>query len=296
MKRVLDDLSIFCAVVETGSLKKAAEKIALPHSTVSRRIDALESSLGLTLLHRTTREVKVSSRGQELYQDCSPLFSSIQSSIDLAIDSEVEFKGKLKVSMPVRAGLDFLGAWLIDFASEHPALTLDISLSNSNKNLIQDEIDLAFRVGPLMDSSAIALKLWDIPYSLVATKVYLKHHGIEGSIISVEQMESLPSVISRPTTSWAFVNRQNKEVMLSPSQNLMVDDLGLAYHSVLKDSYLAMIPTSMIKDMDVVELSVEGLKPRTRIMYAYYLGRRHAQSQIKHIVDYIKQRNTYLTS
>lgn len=296
MKRVLDDLSIFCAVVETGSLKKAAEKIALPHSTVSRRIDALESSLGLTLLHRTTREVKVSSRGQELYQDCSPLFTSIQRSIDLAIDSEGEFKGKLKVSMPVRVGLDFLGAWLIDFASEHPDLTLDISLSNSNKNLIQDKIDLAFRVGPLMDSSAIALKLWDIPYSLVATKSYLKHHGIEGAVISVEQMESLPSVISRPTTSWVFINQQNQEVLFSPSQDLMVDDLGLAYHSVLKDSYLAMLPTSMIKDMDVVELSVEGLKPRTRIMYAYYLGRRHAQSQIRHIVNYIKQRNNELTS
>lgn len=292
MKRVLDDLNIFCAVVETGSLKKASERISLPHSTVSRRIDALEASLGLTLLHRSTREVKVSSRGQELYQDCSPLFTSIQRSIDLAIDSEVEFKGKLKVSMPVRAGIDFLGNWLIDFASEHPELTLDIALSNSNQNLIKDEIDLAFRVGPLMDSSAIALKLWDIPYSLCATQDFLDGHNIKGTHITTEQLESLPSVISRPMRSWAFTNSKHQEVMLDPSQDLVVDDLGLAYHSLLKGTYLAMIPTVMIKDAGVVELSVDDLKPRTRIMYAYYLGRRHAQSQIKHIVDYIKQRNS----
>ena len=135
MKRVLDDLNIFCSVVENGSLKKAAEQLSMLHSTVSRRMDALEESLGLTLLHRTTREVKVSERGLELYQNCSPLFGSLKRSIDIAVDSEIQFKGKLKVSMPVRAGLDFLGAWLIDFASEHPDLKLDVSLSNSNKNL-----------------------------------------------------------------------------------------------------------------------------------------------------------------
>lgn len=292
MKRVLDDLSIFCAVAEVGSLKKAAERMSLPHSTVSRRMDALESNLGLTLLHRTTREVKVSAQGQELYQDCSPLLTSIQRTIDLAIDSEVEFKGKLKVSMPVRAGIDFLGGWLIDFASEHSELTLDVSLSNSNKNLIQDEIDLAFRVGPLVDSSAIALKLWDIPYSLCATKTYLDRYGIQGSAITVEQLESLPCVISRPSHSWTFINGQNQEVVVSPNQDLVVDDLGLSYHSVLSNAYLAMLPSSMIRDEEIIELNIEGLMPRSRIMYAYYLGRRHAQSQIRHIVDYIKKRNT----
>ncbi|KZN43969.1 hypothetical protein N482_18220 [Pseudoalteromonas luteoviolacea NCIMB 1942] len=55
----------------------------------------------------------------------------------------------------IRVGIDFLGAWLIDFASEHPELKLNISLSNDKKNLIKEDIDLAFRVGPRLDSSAI---------------------------------------------------------------------------------------------------------------------------------------------
>ena len=149
MKRVLDDLSVFCAVVEKGSLKQASELLGIPHSTVSRRIDALESALGLHLLHRTTREVKATSRGMQLYQDSAPLLESLASSVELAISSEVAFKGSLSVSMPVRAGLDFLGDWLIDFASQHEDLTLDLSMSNVNLNLIQENIDLAFRVGPI---------------------------------------------------------------------------------------------------------------------------------------------------
>ncbi|GAM66312.1 transcriptional regulator [Vibrio sp. JCM 19236] len=280
MKRVLDDLSVFCAVVEKGTLKGASEALAIPHSTVSRRIESLEKSLGLTLLHRTTREVRVSQRGQQLYDDCSPMLESIQGSIDLAVEEEVEFRGKLKVSMPLRAGIDFLGSWLIDFASTHPELDLEVSLSNTNKNLVQDEIDLAFRVGPLMDSSAIALHLWDIPYQVVAHRNYLVEHEITGDCINKQCLEKMPSVVTKPALSWSFLDHEKQEVRLTPNAGLTLDDLGLALHAVKSGKYMAMLPKSMIDSDDLVDVTVEGLVPRTRIMYAYYLGRRHAQSQI----------------
>ena len=296
MKRVLDDLNIFCSVVETGSLKQAAERLSIPHSTVSRRMDALEESLGLTLLHRTTREVRVSSRGQELYEDCVAQLSAIQRSIDLAVDAEVAFKGKLNVSMPVRAGIDFLGAWLIDFASQHPGLTLDVALSNSNKNLIQDDIDLAFRVGPLVDSSAIAQKLWDIPYSIYAHRSFLKKHAIDQTTITTETLLTLPCVVARPSLSWVFLNPHKEEVHIDVKQELVVDDLGLAYHAAMNGQYMAMLPNSMVRTEELAALHVDGLTPRTRVMYAYYLGRRHAQSQIKQVVDYVKDRNESVSS
>ncbi|MBC7003178.1 LysR family transcriptional regulator [Photobacterium sp. BZF1] len=290
MKRVLDDLQVFCTVVEEGSLKKASERLDIPHSTVSRRIEALENNLGLVLLHRTTREVKVSVRGEELYQNCASLLDNINQSIGFAVDSEIEFKGKLSVSMPVRAGIDFLGAWLIDFAAEHPELQLDISLSNSNKHLIKDEIDLAFRVGPLVDSSAIALRLWDIPYVVCAHRSYVERHSLSEGPISTEKLESLPAVITRPATQWRFIDNKQNELTITPYQGLIVDDLGLAYHAAMTGQYIAMLPSSMVQDENMVFLSIESLQPRKRDMYAYYLGRRHAQSQIKHIVNYIRER------
>lgn len=294
MKRVLDDLSLFCAVVETGSLKGASELMDIPHSTVSRRIESLEKSLGLVLLHRTTREVRVSQRGQQLYQDCSPLLGSIQTSIHHAVDQELAFKGKLKVSMPVRAGVDFLGGWLIDFASSHPELELEVTLSNTNKNLVQDEIDLAFRVGPLMDSSAIALHLWDIPYQLCAHADFIERYKIKGCCINIQLLEKLPSVVTKPAVNWTFLDKARDEIVIKPSASLTLDDLGLALHAVKSGQYMAMLPESMIDSDDIVNIQVEGLSPRTRIMYAYYLGRRHAQSQIKHIINYIKKRNSDL--
>lgn len=291
MKRILDDMTIFCAVVEAGSLKGASTKLNIPHSTVSRRIEALEKSLGLVLLYRTTRDVRVTSRGQELYNSCAQTLSVLQQSIGMAMESEVQFKGKMRVSMPTRAGIDFLGGWLIDFAQAHPELELDLALSNDNKNLVTDEIDLAFRVGPLVDSSAIALHLWDIPYRLCVHESFLTKRGLAGEFNSLEALHQLPCVISRPSVNWALVDSNNKEVSFAPNKRLLVDDLGLAYHAARSGDYVAMLPLSMIQHSDMVTLSIAGLKPRTRIMYAYYLGRRHAQSQIKMLIEYIKQRN-----
>lgn len=291
MKRVLDDLSVFCAVVEKGSLKQASELLGIPHSTVSRRIDALEDALGLHLLHRTTREVTVTNRGQQLYRDCSPLLGSLTSSIELAIEDEVQFKGELSVSMPVRAGLDFLGHWLIDFASEHKELNLELSLSNVNLNLVQDNVDLSFRVGPLPDSSAIALRLWDIPYSVYASNEFIEDHNITTEEITFEQLSQLPAVISMPAKAWVFTDNQHQEAVFQPNAKLTVDDLELARHAVVSGQFIGLLPDDITQDDTLSKIHIAGYKPRTRTMYAYYIGKRHTISQIRHIVDYIRQRH-----
>jgi len=291
MKRVLDDLSVFCAVVEKGSLKQASELLGIPHSTVSRRIDALEDALGLHLLHRTTREVTVTNRGQQLYRDCSPLLGSLTSSIELAIEDEVQFKGELSVSMPVRAGLDFLGHWLIDFASEHKELNLELSLSNVNLNLVQDNVDLAFRVGPLPDSSAIALRLWDIPYSVYANNEFMEAHNLPTEEITFEQLSQLPAVISMPAKAWVFTDNQHQETVFQPNAKLTVDDLELARHAVASGQFIGLLPDDIIQDDTLSKIHISAYKPRSRTMYAYYIGKRHTISQIRHIVDYIRQRH-----
>lgn len=294
MKRVLDDVAVFCAVVEGGSFKAASQALGIPHSTVSRRVEALESSLGLRLLHRTTRDVQVTGRGQALYNNCIDSINNMKHSIVNAVEDEVEFRGKLNVSLPVRAGIDFLGNWLIDFAAQHSELTLDIALSNSNKNLVRDDIDLAFRVGPLVDASAIANHLWDIPNSLYCHASFCKKYGIKNARISAENMAMLPCVISRPTHAWRFLDKQKQEQQISPNVALFVDDLGLARHAMSSGNYLAMLPTSMIDSYedndDIISIQVDDMVPLTRKMYAYYLGKRHAQSQIKHLIAYIKER------
>jgi DNA-binding transcriptional LysR family regulator len=240
--------------------------------------------------------VSVTHRGQQLYQDCAPLINSLENSVELAIDDEIQFKGALTVSMPVRAGLDFLGNWLIDFASEHEALSLELSLSNINLNLAQENVDLAFRVGPLVDSSAIALRLWDIPYVLCASSAFIRRHNLNPDEVSLEQLTNLPAVVSLPAKSWTFIDTDNEEKRFKPNTQLTVDDLDLAHHAIEGGRFIGMLPTDTIKSEAIVTLSVPNHTPRTRTMFAYFLGKRHSISQIRHIVDYIKQRNETKTT
>ena len=299
MKRVFDDLSVFCAVVEHGSLKGASEKTGIPHSTVSRRIEALESALGLKLLYRTTRDVRVTSKGVALFNDCASAMTQVQQSLKRVAQDEITFRGKLTISMPVRAGIDFLGSWLIDFAARYNDLSLELSLSNSNKNLVKDDIDLAFRVGPLVDSSAIAIPLWDIPNVLVCHKQFANMHGIVGQQLSKEKLYDLPCVVAYPTTVWRFESAYGEVHNITPPNSLRVDDLGLARHAVKSKQFLGMLPKSMLLDNqgvnefeegNLISLQLDNCAPQKRKMYAYYLGRRHEQSQLSALIDYVKNR------
>ena len=100
----------------------------------------------------------------------------------------------------------------------------------------------------------------------------------------------LPAVVTLPASHWMFYDSDNQPHQITPNQQLTVDDLGLAYHSICRGRFIGFMPAVMNTNADAIEINVEGLSPRTRAMYAYYYGRRHTISQIRHLVDYIKQR------
>ena len=95
-----------------------------------------------------------------------------------------------------------------------------------------------------------------------------------------------------PARIWTLVNSTSKEELsFKPNKHLVVDDLALAYYAIQGGQFVGMIPDDMILDPDIIRLNITDFKPRTRTMFAYYFGKRHTISQIKHIVDYIKRRN-----
>ncbi|KZN43968.1 hypothetical protein N482_18215 [Pseudoalteromonas luteoviolacea NCIMB 1942] len=133
------------------------------------------------------------------------------------------------------------------------------------------------------------MHLWDILYSDCAHHAYIEKHGLNPNKVTAHQKLGLPCVIAYPVKQWLFVDKSSNEVMLSPLLSLVVNDLGLAYHGVLTGQYIAMLLHSMIKSDDLLKLTVDTLAPRTRVMYAYYFGKKHIQSQIKQLVGYIKK-------
>ncbi|HET9642695.1 MAG TPA: LysR family transcriptional regulator [Burkholderiaceae bacterium] len=173
-----NDLLLFARVVESGSFSRAAERVGLPKSTVSRRIAELERQLGERLLQRTTRKLTVTEFGFGVLDHARQVAEEVEGTVALALHRQAKPSGRLRVSMPHDIANATLWAMLGRFVREHPAIELVVDLSARHVDLIGESVDLALRAGHLAgDSQLAARRLALISVSLYASPEYLEAHG-----------------------------------------------------------------------------------------------------------------------
>ena len=184
----LDDLAVFVRVVERGGFASAARELGVPTSNISRAIARLESQSGVRLLHRTTRAVKPTTDGRELFTSVAPAVSSVRSAARALEPATRKPKGRLRVSAPLDLCTAFLADVIVTFAERYPQVLLDFKLTNQHTNLVEEGFDIALRAtAKLSDSSLIARKLGDISLCLYASPGYLSKQGVPASVQDLEQ-------------------------------------------------------------------------------------------------------------
>ncbi len=176
----LNLLPYLVAVAEEGSFSAAARKLGVPKSSVSRRIAALEEAVGTRLLHRTTRQVSLSTAGTALYERSAPLLASLKEAVGAMPEHEQAPSGVLKLTAPNDIGNILLPEIIARFGVRYPAVTVDVWLTNRVVNLVGEGFDLALRAtrGKLADSTMIARKLGTIAFALYAAPQYLARKGM----------------------------------------------------------------------------------------------------------------------
>jgi DNA-binding transcriptional LysR family regulator len=140
------DVQLFVAVARQASFVKASRRTGVPTSTLSRAVARLEKSLGVRLLHRTSRRVSPTHEGERLLARASPLMDELREVLGDVTDREEEPAGRLRVTAPVVTGSERIGRALIAYAAAHPCISMDLCLTNSVLNLVEEGFDLAFRV------------------------------------------------------------------------------------------------------------------------------------------------------
>jgi DNA-binding transcriptional LysR family regulator len=164
-------------VIEAASLTEAGRRLDLTPSGVSRQISRLEEALGASLLVRTTRRVRPTPAGMELYQRARPLFEAFaQATADVG-ERDREVAGRVRISASLAFGRARLLPLLSRLATLHPGLRFDVVLTGRRLDFVEDEIDLAVREGRLADSSLTARKLGDARVVLCAAPPYLARSG-----------------------------------------------------------------------------------------------------------------------
>jgi DNA-binding transcriptional LysR family regulator len=170
----LDNILVFTKVAEYESISKAARALDMPISTVSRKLSALESELGVSLVRRTTRRVILTSQGRDYLHKCIEPLAKLQEAEQILTQTQRDPEGTLAISVPMiccqGAFMDFLSR----FSKEHLGIRLDLYITNAYVNLVAENIDLAIRFGQLQDSSVVAAKLGKSVRYVVASQDYLK--------------------------------------------------------------------------------------------------------------------------
>jgi DNA-binding transcriptional LysR family regulator len=208
MHRDADDLLLFAKVIEVGSLVKAAERLQLPKSTVSRRLTALEARLGEKLLQRTTRRLALTEFGQSVLEHARAMSTEVDSALALALHRRQQPSGRLRVSMPAGFAHHVAAAAIEGFVRAHPLVQLELDLSPRRVDLIAEGFDLAIRMGKLPDDSQLAARrLALVQDGLYASPAYLARQGephhpdallhLDGLMILSRQGEAMPWVLSR---------------------------------------------------------------------------------------------------
>ena len=158
----LDDALIFTRVVEFHSFTQAAHSLGMQKSTVSRRIALLEERLGVRLLNRTTRKLRLTEVGQAYYDRCRQIMLDFAEAEQAVMQLQQEPSGLLRITAPIEFGQLYLAEVLGDFMRLYPQITAEVELSSRTVDPLEEGVDIAITVGQPEDSTLIARRL---PYA-----------------------------------------------------------------------------------------------------------------------------------
>jgi len=201
-----DAWAIFATVADEGSFARAAERLGLSQATVSKAIARLEERTGITLLHRTSRQMSLTNTGQAVLERAQSLLEQGKEIEAEILEQSEQLSGVIRMSSPMSFGISTLAPILPQFMRAHPGVELDIQFDDRIVDIVRERFDLALRITQLADSSLLARRCCDIGSMLVAAPHYIEHHGAPTHPIDLLEHRILLYVYHRHGTQWHFTH------------------------------------------------------------------------------------------
>lgn len=236
--RQWQDMALFALVAECGSFTAAAERAGLPKSSVSQRISQLEQRLGIRLLNRTTRQLNLTFAGERYLLHCQEMMQASERA-DQAIASLRENpSGRLRITSPAGIGATLLARCNAAFLQLYPDVTLDVSISDDMRDLVQEGFDVALRTGQPHESSLIGRRVGYCQRRLVASQHYLDRHP---PLVHPQQLAAHRCIAHRAWNEWVLQRDDEYYRWLLPPGHL-TDNLIYARESALADAGITLLP------------------------------------------------------
>ena len=198
------EMETFARVVESGSFSRAARDLHMTPSAVSKMIGRLEDRLGVRLLSRTTRKLSLTEEGRAFYQRVTPILAEVEEAEETVSLSTAEARGVLKVNSSTAFGQYQIVPLIPAMLEKYPSLQVQLTMTDSIVNLVEEGFDVSVRIGTLTDSSLIARKLGVAHRVLVAAPSYIERHGAPTCPEDLKDHECLKLSIPTSLNKWEF--------------------------------------------------------------------------------------------
>ena len=245
----LQQLSAFAETAKHGGFASAARELGVAPSTIAKAVARLEASLGVQLFHRTTRQVRLTPDGERLFQRCQRVLAELEDLQAEASGAKATPAGVLRIDLPVFYGSHYVMPILAELQRRHPALRLDIRLSDTQVDLVRDGIDLAVRIGELRDSTLVARRVDQQQLVLCAGADYLRQRGTPHRI---EDLATHDAIVFRLPTSgrerpWQFRQR-GVHVELQPQARVRVNESGGLVTALRLQLGICQLPDMLVRE------------------------------------------------
>ena len=289
--RILGGVSTLAAVVESGSFVKAAEALGVTQSAVSRAVSRLETRLGIRLLHRTTRSVKLTAEGQRFYEEIAPMLSGIRDAVTSATGAAAVVSGRLRVNIDPFVSRLLIAPQIGSFLNRYPELSLELITRDSLGDLIGEGFDVAVRFGDPPTSSLVVRKVLETRILTVAAPRYIERHGRPTKPSELNRHHCIQ--FRNPGTGqpfeWEF-HRGRKIVPVKTSGRLLLTDVGTMLGACIAGVGIAQVMALGIQDLldggQLVELFPDW--PNEKFpLFALYPSRTLPPAKLRAFLDFV---------
>ena len=286
---VMHSMAVFRRVVEAKNFSAVARETNMSQSTVSKHIAALEERLGTKLLNRSTRSLKLTEAGKEYYHHCIRILNDFQEAEASVGKGKINPTGILRMSTSATFGRTYLLPHLKQFFESYPDINIDLLFDDDYVDLVKEGIDLAIRIGPLADSTLIAIKIGSSPRVVVASPEYLVKHGRPRKPVDLMKHSCLIYTLQKSPDLWYFNSTQEGDESIRVSGRLKASSPDAVCDATIEGLGISIVcewhARKYIKT-GALKVILPDYRPTTYDIHAVYPERRFVPQKVKRMIEF----------
>lgn len=291
MKATSEEARVFVEVVEHKSFTKAADKLNLANSAVSRTVKKLEDKLGVNLLNRTTRQIDLTVEGELYFQRMKVILQEMQAAENELYGTQNSPKGLLRIDAATPVVLHMLIPFISIFRQQYPDIILSLVSSETFVNLIERKVDVAIRVGHLTDSSLRARPLFNSYRKIIASPKYIERKGIPTTAQALSEHTCLTFTEPVSLNTWPLEIEKN--ALITVTEGISSNSGETLRQLCVSGEGIACLSDFMVnKDIQegkLVELFSDKLQSIPLPFHAVYYSDRVVSQRIRVFIDSLTQ-------